>query len=62
MKAQLTVCRSVTIRVSADYPSTQDEEAAIERDLDSSLDETVEEIRRLVAKLLAHGHVAMTCL
>ena len=61
MKPQLTVCRTVTIRVSADYPSTQDEEAAVERDLDASLDQTVEEIRRLAAKqLLGHGSVAVT--
>jgi hypothetical protein len=57
MRPQLTVCRTVTIRVSADYPSTQDEEAAVERDLDSSL----EQIRRLAAKqFVVRGSVAVT--
>ncbi len=61
MRPQLTVCRTVTIRLSADYPSTEDEAAAVERDLDSSLDEAVDEIHHLVAKhLLAHGRVAVT--
>jgi hypothetical protein len=61
MKSQLTVCRTVIIRVSADYPSTQDQEAAVERDLDSSLDQTLEEIRHLADKqLLSHGRVDVT--